>query len=156
MDFPNTRYDGKKPTMAGSYCILKVGGKVMGRTQRYTIDEDYGLQPVDEIGEYGPMEYVPARYTVRMGLAHLAILGEPLEKMEDEFGRPIYPTRDEIFRAGITQIEVYTKPSVTGAAKLVTKVLGARCATKGLDLGAASLLIRNTSWVGYKTHPGEV
>lgn len=154
--YPNTRYDGKKPTTAGSYCILKIGGQVVGRTQRVTVDEDYGLQPVDELGEYGPMEYVPTRYTCRMGLAHLAILGEPLETMEDEFGRPIYPTRDEIFYAGITQIEVYTKPQVTGSSKLVTKVLGARCATKGFDLGAAQLLIRNTSWVGYKTVAGEV
>ena len=98
-----SNFGGKNPTLAHPMYLIFIGDKQVGRMMSLDGDEDYGIQPVPEVGEPGPLEYVQTDYRVTVRIGHARILTKAIH----ELGMRI--RREDIVRSGYLTIKVVDK-----------------------------------------------
>jgi len=151
------RWDGKNPTIAAPHVILKLGGRPIGRGATCNVSVDLGIQPVPEIGEQGPQEFIPADYRCTVDLEMARIFNEPIDDIVDSItGRPIFPDREQVLYSGYTDIALLSKKSVFGEEKVIGIARSARCGRRNIRVSPGSLVGTSMNFFALGYYEGEV
>jgi len=128
----------RNPTLTGNMLILTINGVAVGRGAGLDVTENFGTEPIPELGIIHYNEQVPMRYMLTVNMRSFAIDGESLESLG------IVPDRDSVVTFPAIDVVVVNKE--TGA--LVATVEHCIITTKGLNLGPNAIVGRNASWIG--------
>lgn len=151
------RWDGKNPTIAAPHVILKLGGTPIGRGATCNVSVDLGMQPVPEIGEQGPQEFIPSDYRCTADLEMARIFNEPIDDLVDSItGRPIFPEREEVLYSGYTDIGLYSHERAFGEEKSIGIVRSARVGRWNMRVSPGSLVGMSMNFFALGYYPGEV
>ncbi len=93
----------KQTVHSGNTVLLYINGKKVGRASNLSPDEDFGLEPIHEIGEIKPVENVATRYTGRVRLSKFKVIKQSLKQLG------IVPTPENVLKTDTLEITMIDK-----------------------------------------------
>lgn len=119
----------------GNSIAIMIDGKVVGRATSISKDIDFGLQPVNEIGEYMPVEHVYTQYQGSIAVEGLKVRKKDVNAVGLSLG-------EEVLKAGVINMMVIDK--VTN--EVIESFIGCSLANASDSIAAGDIATESSTW----------